>query len=223
MSEAREAHAAALRLRAHYLRAPEEVRAAGRAWYPHARRCARMLAAEAPPGTGESAVAAVIATLSPRLRWGHNIADAAAMVRAAGRMRGDALGELGTHGAAYAAARYAFPDRIRLAADILAAPVARGARRRAVERALRGPKVRAFCAAIMGDGESVTLDVWAARAARGDWSWADNLTERRRRILTDAYRRAASMVGETPRDLQAIVWLQVRGVKPSDALAMVAP
>lgn len=223
MSEATEAHACALRLRAHYSRAPDEVREAGRQWYPHARRCARLLAAEAPPGTGESAVAAVIATLSPRLRWGHNIADAAAMVRASARMHGDFLGELGIHGAAVAAARYAFPERIRLAADVLAAEVFGGARNRAVARALTGPKVRAFHAAIMGDLDAVTLDVWAARAATGSWAWADNLTPRRRRILTDAYRRAAWMVDENPRNLQAIVWLQVRGVMPSDALAMVAP
>lgn len=214
-SEAQSAHFAAMRLRGHYLRAPSEIRDAGRRWYPHAARCARQLAAEAPEGIGPATVAAVIATLSPRLRWGHNIADAAAMVRAATR-HGGALGPEGTEGAAQAAAAYAFPERIRMAAAILARPEDRFAR----DLALRGPKVSAFYRAIRGDRESVTVDVWAAIAAGYD---PGRLTPRRIRIVQDAYRRAAAMVGECPRDFQAQVWLAVRGVKPSDALAMVAP
>jgi hypothetical protein len=218
VSEAREAHAAALRLRAIYGRAPAEVREAGRAWYPHAARVARQLGDEAPPGCGPATCAAIIATLSPRLRWGHNIADAAAMIRAAAS-HGGALGNIGTEGAAQGAARFALGSRIRLAAAMLANP-----RDRFIENlALRGPKVGAFYRAIRGDRDAVTLDVWAARAARGSWDWADNLTPRRHRILVDAYRRASRMVGEYPRDFQAIVWLQVRGVKTSDALAMVNP
>lgn len=206
-SEARAAHAAALRLRAHYLRASLETVETGRRWYPAARSIARDIGATLPAGMGERTAAKVIAALSPQLRWSLNVREARAMAAAAARMHGDPIfGDLGAYGAAYAAGRFSFPDARALAARLLSG-----------ERVhVSGPKRGAFWRAICGDAQAVTVDIWAARAAGYR---PDRLTARRLRIITSAYRRAARMVGETPRDLQAIVWLQVRGTSPTAALA----
>jgi len=209
MTENQLAHAAALRIRARYRRATPGQIQAGRAWYPAAYKVARDAADLAPRGIGPAAMAKVIAALSPRVRWGANVREARAMAAAAGRMDGDLFGDLGREGAAYAAARYALPENARLAAAILA-----GRRVR-----VTGPKRGAFARAILGDLAAVTVDVWAAKAAGYD---PDRLTPRRVRIITDAYTRAARMVGETPRNLQAIVWLEVRGTDGAAALAEMA-
>lgn len=195
------------RLRRAYADADDATRAAGRAWYPSAAREASALAGIAPAGIGASRCAAVIAALSPRLRWGHNLADARAAVLAASRLAGDPVfGDAdGIAAAVSHARRYAFPESAAKAARILA-----GERPDAV---LRGPKSRAFWRAIAGDRESVTVDVWAALAAGYD---PDRLTPRRIATITRAYTLAAEWAGETPRDFQAIVWLAVRGTKPSD-------
>jgi hypothetical protein len=56
----------------------------------------------------------------------------------------------------------------------------------------------------------VTVDVWAARAAYGEWmpAWPEGHTYTR---LARAYTAAADALGETPRDVQAAVWIHVRG------------
>jgi hypothetical protein len=199
-TEAREAAAAASRLRALYRRADAETLSAGRDWYPHARRVAADIAAEAPRGVGVATMARVIAALSPQMRWAANVHEARNMARAAARMDGDPIfGELGAYGAAYAAGLNSFPAARDLAARILA-----GERRAKVT----GPKRGAFWRAILGDREAITVDIWAARAAGYD---PDRLTPRRLRIIQRAYRLTAAWSGEAPRDLQAIVWLVARG------------
>ncbi len=66
----------------------------------------------------------------------------------------------------------------------------------------------------MGDVEAVTVDRWAARAALDvDDDTARRLLNRAAGYETIAamYREAARVVGIAPRELQAIVWCQVRG------------
>lgn len=206
-----ERHAIALasrRLRRYYRGADDEALTAGRTWYAEASAEARRLAREAPRGVGIVGAAAVIAALSPRTQWGQNLQGAREAVRAAARIRGDSLfgDAFGIEGAVTAAAKpYALGDSIRKAARILAGEKP--------DHVLGGPKVRGFWRAICGDPESVTIDLWAAKAAGFD---PDRLTPKRLWIIDAAYRRAAAWAGETPRDFQAIVWLSIRGFKPSD-------
>jgi hypothetical protein len=74
---------------------------------------------------------------------------------------------------------------------------------------LSGPKVCAFFANIMGDVHSVTVDVWAARAAEGREN--PHAPKRRRyRLIAESYRRAGERRGMHPRDVQAAVWTVYR-------------
>jgi hypothetical protein len=82
---------------------------------------------------------------------------------------------------------------------------------------LNGPKVRSFWANIMGDTDAVTCDVWAVFVALGRKDERMVSTPARYRMVADAYRRAAAILGVTPRGCQAAVWVDARGVKPTDA------
>lgn len=74
--------------------------------------------------------------------------------------------------------------------------------------AIAGPKRVNFYRNIIGDERAVTVDRWAARAAD-----AEGLLARKGgyETIADMYRKAADAIGITPRELQAIVWTQVRG------------
>lgn len=73
----------------------------------------------------------------------------------------------------------------------------------------RASKTRAFARAILGDEDAVTVDIWAARAAKVD---PDVLSRPKDyAAVADAYRRAAKRAGITPRKMQAIVWCAIRG------------
>lgn len=178
---------------AEYGRAGEAIREAGRDWYPSAEREARAIAALAPRGIGPSRGAAIIAALSPRAQWVTNLRWAG-QVAAAAAIDADcpAVGLL--------------PNRAK------AWRIAHGEDPREV---LGGPKVRAFWRNLAGDPEAVTVDVWAAKAVGQD---PNRLTPARYRAIAEAYRTAAHETGEDPRDIQAIVWLSYRGVKPADPL-----
>lgn len=80
---------------------------------------------------------------------------------------------------------------------------------------VRGPKVRQFWQAICGDTAAIAVDRWAAKAAGHDTE-AEALTAGRIGAIARAYELAAEHCGESPRDLQAIIWLHVRGTKPAD-------
>lgn len=152
-------------------------------------------------------VAGVIAALSPRCQWSTNVAWASAVMLAA--RRGGACPAVHTKTMRRQAWR-----------------IARG---EAPLSVLHGPKVRAFWANIVGDTDAVTVDVWAVRAARGDrptvadgrgrMRYADNgrVSAREYAAYADVYRRAARRLGVTPREVQAAVWVAVRGVRPTDA------
>jgi len=71
-------------------------------------------------------------------------------------------------------------------------------------------KVWNFWRNIMGDTDGVTVDVWATRLALG-CAVKSQPQAAAYRTIAAAYRAAAAQVGETPRDLQAIVWVAGRG------------
>lgn len=201
--EAAQAAHAARRLRRLYADADPTTIASGRSWYAEAHAEVSRLARQAPPGIGRSACAGVLAALSPRAQWGQNVAGARAAVQAAASELSPEL----------AAAPYALSDGCRKAGRILA-----GERPDAV---LRGPKVRAFWRAILGDPAAVTVDWWACVAA-GRPDDFGKLTPRRLAVIDRAYRLAADWAGESPRDFQAITWVAARGIVPSDGRVRMA-
>jgi hypothetical protein len=73
-----------------------------------------------------------------------------------------------------------------------------------------GPKVSAFLRAILGDTDAVVLDRWALRAA----GYPERVNKTEREKIANGYRLAAELVGETPRDFQAIVWIHIRESTP---------
>ena len=164
-----------------YNGATPEQRKDGRAWYPLASDLCASI------GRGSVAidrVASVISALSPRCQWSTNVVWARRVVDAA------------TSGAPE-------PPAVSTRAN-------RAKAWRAVhgEESVRGPKTEAFVRAIVGDPSAVVVDVWAQRAAGVE---RKDITPRQYAIIADAYTAAASVVGESPRDLQAIAWIAARG------------
>lgn len=75
-----------------------------------------------------------------------------------------------------------------------------------IEEETRGPKLRAFARAILGDLDAVVVDRWAIRP------WGNMaVTAARFRAAEQAYREVAAQLGISPRDYQAAVWIQLRG------------
>lgn len=176
----------------HWTESSELTRAAGIGWYREARREARAIARELPAGLGEAAAAGIIAALSPRAQWSVNLRGARAI--AAARRRGD-----------IEAPAVGLPD-----ARAKAWRIAHG---EAPLDVLGGAKVRAFYAAIRSGGDAdAVIDIWAARAAGLDRNPRPSEYD----ALAAAYAAVADEVELSPAELQATVWMQVRGVKPSD-------
>lgn len=165
----------------------------GRAWYAIAQREAELLALDY--SVELSTAAGAIAALSPRMEWSKNLDAAATILRAA------------TNGARSA-------PRVGLGLSTRRAwSIAKGADPLSI---LGGRKVRAFYRAIVGDRDALTLDVWAARAARGS-SAQQPTTDRDHAALDASYRVAAASAGEYPRDFQAILWIAARGIVENPA------
>lgn len=164
--------------------------AAGLGWYAEAYRVAAQIWPERP-----DLAAGVIAALSPRCQWSTNQVWAAAVVHAA--RTGQACPAVHTTAMRAHAWRIANGE----------APL----------DVLNGPKVRAFWANIMGDTNAVTVDVWAVFVATGSKDAAQISTPARYAAVAAAYRRAAAILGVTPREVQAATWVAARGTKPTDA------
>lgn len=167
-------------LRTVYQRATREDKRAGRAWYPSARGELFALAKRYRYSLKRAAYAA--AALSNNMEWRANL-------------------ELLEHVAA--AVRYGQQPRghyvpcLRKAVAIL---------RRGDWRALRGPKVRPFAAALYGDTTAAVVDRHMARAA----GLVGYLTDKRHRDIAAALRMLAREMRERVADVQAIVWLVQR-------------
>lgn len=168
---------------------PEQVEA-GKRWYASAKRLVSVIADAT--GINDVRVCYAVAALSPRNPWRWNIADAYAFASA--RAEGRTMPNASTFKRNQIAAWQA------LAFDT--APWKTAA-----------PKVNAFVAAILGDDDAVVIDTWAARAAT-----AGKVENRKRHTINnreyaeiaDAYTNASCMTGDSPRDLQAIVWLVIQ-------------
>lgn len=169
------------RILAHWANATAADVASGLEWYGRAQSAASAML----PADPERA-AGVIAALSPRCQWRTNLAWAAAVIQAA--ESGEACPAVHTRTMRAQAWRIANGEP---ALDVL-----------------NGPKVRAFYSNIVGDTSAVTVDVWAMRAADPSM---EALSARAYALTARAYREAAGIIGVAPRDLQAAVWVHVRG------------
>lgn len=184
------------RLLAAYGQATADDLAQGLAWYGRAADAARaMLPAEPRRAAG------VIAALSPRAQWAVNLRWAAEIIDAAERGESEppSVHTRAMRGQAWRIANGADPLDV-----------------------LNGPKVRAFFANITGDLDAVTVDVWATLAAEGpNVRRAKYIPGKgapiiapsggRYALIARAYRETAAIVGIPPRDLQAAIWVNIRG------------
>lgn len=164
-----------------YAQADDETREAGRAWYPNADRIAREVGERMGRTVAHGAVA--LAILSQRTRWSVN-------VRAA----------------------YTLADGTLPTSDVIHSVCVKARDACASDDPIsfaRGPKISAFCRAILGDADAVVWDAHMLRLVRltSYDLWKAGVPE----ALTRGWQRAAAKVGETPRDLQAIVWIVARG------------
>lgn len=158
--------------------------AAGAEWYP---REASWIAAQAERHATDTRRALyAYACLSPRLQVGRNRQATVAVLKGQ-RPRG-------VIGRQVAAARQALKGNF------------------GTHIAGVGLKVESFARNLDGCPDSVTVDIWAARAAGLDGRMTDRL------YLTSAhaYRLAAGRLNVPARTLQAAAWLHVRGIKPTD-------
>lgn len=175
-----------------YRRASTGTRDEGRAWYPAAQRAVQGIAAD--QGVDPARVAFCLSALSPRNPWLWNVADTYHFVvahKAGGPM----------------------PSATTFLRNREKAWKALGQDEHPWTSA--APKVTAFVKAVNGIEDAVVVDTWAARAAlNGGFARAGrgfaSFRPAQYEAFVAAYREAALTVGETPRDLQAIVWLQVQ-------------
>lgn len=74
--------------------------------------------------------------------------------------------------------------------------------------ALKGQKTNAFARAIAGDEQAVVIDVWMMRAA-GEENNNPNKTQYKE--ISQAVTKLANKHGMTPRTMQALLWILIRG------------
>lgn len=74
-------------------------------------------------------------------------------------------------------------------------------------RVLSGLKVRAFYRALMGDRRAAVIDTWILQAV----GWAHKVTDRVYAAIARALELAARRVHRSVTELQAAVWVAVRG------------
>jgi hypothetical protein len=176
----------------HFHAADPVLRDAGLRWYDQSLKDVRELSRLLPHGVGISAAAGVLAALSPQTQWVQNWLWARQVAQAAGegRRRMPVIG--------------GFPKNRDKAWRI-----ANGEPPRQV---LRGPKVTAFWRALKGDPDAAVLDIWMFRA----FGLPDTPSAKVYRSAAEALSVAAYDLGVTARQLQAVIWLHVRGVRPGD-------
>lgn len=171
---------------------PEQV-AAGLSWYDRFYVLAATLADR--HGVSTEDAAGVLAILSPRCSVGTSVVVADRLL------------------ASYVANG---PDTARWVGGVLPANVERAVdhllgddRALAMDPGTLTParKVRSFARNILGDGNAVTVDVWATRAAG---STLEQPSGGAYVAIAEAYRAVARRYGWSARDTQAVVWCAVR-------------
>lgn len=178
---------------------------AGLGWYVTAYAAAARIAAGSARPNDVARVAGVIAALSPRCQWGTNVLWAELVIRCA------------DSGAPCPAVSMGANRRTAWAIANGAAPLEALGTLSKAGRVKSGMKVRSFYANIMGDTQAVTCDVWATIVATGAPNEALVKSPVGYAAVAAAYQRAAEILGTDPRSVQAAVWVDVRGVKPTDA------
>lgn len=156
-------------------------------WYGRGRAHVRRLARDY--GVTESTAAGVIAALSPRIQWAVNLRAAESVLEHAAigiRITMPVVGGFGAN-----------RDK--------AWRIALGERPLSV---LGGLKVRAFYRNLMGQLDHVTVDVWAARAAGIEHV---SITAAEYMMVAEAYTVAAQRRNVRPAEMQAVVWVAIRG------------
>jgi hypothetical protein len=154
---------------------------AGAAWYPTQGQTVIDYAHSF--GYSVDTVAAVVAHLSPRTPWDRNITQAAVVLA-----HGETVGVLGMN--------------LRNAQKAMASD--------APLDTLKGNKVKAFAANLLGDTEAVTVDVWAIRVALGHGDGTEVSKVGVYDAIASAYREAARLRGVEPSTMQAVTWVVAR-------------
>ncbi|WKW86174.1 hypothetical protein SEA_JONJAMES_202 [Gordonia Phage JonJames] len=191
-----------------YSRATTDDIMAGMVWYKDARTVAEVVADISGQSIESAAVA--IAHLSPQMSWDDNVAYALALAEPDSR-----YDETPNNRAAGARSgcMYASWKRAYRALYWSETPLA---------DMTPSIKTHAFAHNILGDTHYVTIDSWAMRIA------GMSNPERIKRVgvyagLSDAYRRAAAIVGVEPSEIQAITWVaahtQQRNARLVDTVA----
>lgn len=171
------------RLLAHWDAADNDVKRAGRNWYPIIADRAAALAPELPRCT----VLGVLAVLSPRITVAQNLYDAETVLT----------------GRPYVTS--AFAANVDKARRLLA-----GESFDAVNGP--APKVRAFLANLLGDVDRVTVDTWMLTVMLGlpVGERGLTITPAQYRYLERVIADAAARRNVSPRTFQATVWIQAR-------------
>lgn len=169
------------RLMSVYDNASTGAREDGAQWYDDAQSLCADLAAIAPYSTDQ--IATAIAAHSIRTQWVRNKAAAIATV-----LYDEELPGIMARNNAWAREALSSANPF----DIL-----------------KGDKTNRFARNIAGDTNSVTVDVWAARAA----GIPEKALSRKGvyEAVERCYQLSANRAGITPRDFQAIVWVAIRG------------
>lgn len=166
-----------------YHQASPSTRRAGRRWYP---RVLNWLQAMSNQGViPVENLTAAFAALSPRIKWRRNCIALVDLL--AGREVRD-----GFRANTYKAKELLWSN------DPIADLNSKG----------WAHKTTAFAKAILGDCQAVTLDTWILKAL--DLTANDIKRAKQYARVVQEFRIAAELVNETPRDLQAIVWLHTK-------------
>ena len=162
---------------------------AGIDWYDRAEQTARSIHPNPLAGAG------VLAALSPRTDWKHNKLYAERVCRAA----------LDGYPFPPPVSTYSRLDKAWRIANLVN-PTAND-----ILVILNGPKTCRFFRNIIGDARAVTIDVWSKRVATGYRDDSAPKLGHDYNTLEQAFQIAADRLGCTPRDLQASLWIHVRG------------
>lgn len=169
-------------IRTIYQQSTDTDRKTGQAWYHRANEIVARISVES--GISADRVAAALAALSPNNPWNWNVQDAAAFALAAAN--GDPMPTATTYGI-----------NQRRAWDFLTGET---------DWTTAAPKVRSFVRNILGDHDTVTVDIWALRVASMGTE-PKVRTPAHYRTIANAYRLVAGELNIAPRDLQAITWV----------------
>lgn len=164
-------------------------RKSGRTWYHRANEAVSKLALDT--SLDRELIAHCIAALSPLKRWEQNLSMARVMIHRF--TTGQTFSNPGTFH------RTALTAWACLEGDLITSP--------------RSPKTKAFALAILGDTEAVVVDSHMMDLCGHHKPW---LSLRQYDALATAITMAGLLCGESPRDMQAILWVHKRDGENAD-------